>query len=111
MTTAARVILALILVAMPAFGPGLVPATAEPHTQQATEAGVTPAIGWTQLGLSNKITLVGPQNDVAVPVPQGVTPTWLSGQIGSVINALNGRFGHLGCARRGRRRRAQFHSP
>ncbi|MCV7230147.1 hypothetical protein [Mycolicibacterium komossense] len=55
--------------------------------------GTTPAISWNQLGLSNDIQLVGTnQNtDIGVPVPQGVVPTVLTGQIGSVVNLRNGR--------------------
>jgi hypothetical protein len=49
---------------------------------------MSPAIGWSQLGLSNQIQLLGANQptDVEMPVPEGVTPTRLTGQIGSVVN-------------------------
>ena len=54
------------------------------HADPAT----SPAIGWNQVGLSNRLELSGANRptDITVPVPQGVSPTLLSGQIGSVIN-------------------------
>ena len=69
-----------------------VPATAaEPDGSPAPAA--TTDIGWGQLGLSDELALLGAnqRNDVAVPIPQGVIPTALTGQIGSVVNAVNGR--------------------
>ncbi len=68
-------------------------ATTEGVTDVAVSTGTTPEIIWNQLGLSNDIQLVGTnQNtDVGVPVPQGVIPTLLTGQIGSVVNVRNGR--------------------
>lgn len=70
--------------------PAPAPATAAPPP---TGTGTTPAISWNQLGLSNDIQLVGTnQNtDIGVPVPQGVVPSVLTGQIGSVVNVRNGR--------------------
>lgn len=57
------------------------PAFAAPGTS-------SPAIGWSQLGLSNQIQLLGANQptDIEMPVPAGVTPARLSGQIGSVVN-------------------------
>ncbi|MGB3481224.1 MAG: hypothetical protein WBB07_03280 [Mycobacterium sp.] len=60
-----------------------------PHLPAAYAApGTSPAIGWTQLGLSNQLELVGANQayDVSLPVPQEVTPARLTGQIGSVVN-------------------------
>ncbi|MET0473786.1 MAG: hypothetical protein ABW001_04020 [Mycobacterium sp.] len=61
-------------------------------TQLATalaDPGTSPAIGWSQVGLSSRVELSGSNQttDVTVPVPQGVSPTTITGQIGSVVNA------------------------
>jgi hypothetical protein len=49
--------------------------------------GATPAIGWTQLGLANRVELLGSNQpiDVGVPVPQGVSPTILTGTMTPVV--------------------------
>ncbi|STZ41383.1 Bacterial cellulose synthase subunit [Mycolicibacterium gilvum] len=50
--------------------------------------GSSTDVGWTQLGLSNQLELVGVERtaDVQFPVPPGVTATRLTGRIGSVID-------------------------
>lgn len=71
-----------------------VPLSATAHAEPAyvepgyAEPATSPAIGWSQLGLSNEIQLLGANqpSDVEMPVPEGVTPTRLTGQIGSVVN-------------------------
>ena len=68
------------------------PTGAEPDDRQRPAATTHPSagassacpIGWTCVGANQR-------NDVAVPVPQGVVPTVLTGQIGSVVNAVTGR--------------------
>ncbi|CAN5165988.1 hypothetical protein BH11ACT7_BH11ACT7_04290 [soil metagenome] len=57
-----------------------------------TAPGTSPAIGWSQLGFSNQIELVGANqpSTIGMPVPQGVNPVRLTGQIGSSVNT-NGR--------------------
>ncbi|OBF13017.1 hypothetical protein [Mycobacterium sp. ACS4331] len=59
----------------------------------AAEPEENPGIGWRQLGLPDRIDIVGSDqpNDVAVPVPPGVVPTVLTGFIGSVVNVVAGR--------------------
>ncbi|MCW2512489.1 MAG: hypothetical protein JWR11_1531 [Mycobacterium sp.] len=49
----------------------------------------SPAIGWTQLGLSDRLELLGANEpaEVGVPVPQGVSPTVVTGVIGPVVKA------------------------
>jgi hypothetical protein len=74
-------------------------AAAEPYAAAVSEPseptgpGVTPPITWTQLGLSDRLDLIGSNQPVetSVPVPAGVGPTVLVGQIGSVVNVSNGR--------------------
>ena len=74
-------------------------AAAEPYAaavsdpSEPTGPGVTPPITWTQLGLSDRLDLIGSNQPVetSVPVPAGVGPTVLVGQIGSVVNVSNGR--------------------
>lgn len=57
-------------------------------TVAQADDGASPAIGWSQLGLSDRAELVGSNQltDVSVPVPEGVSPATLSGVIGSVVN-------------------------
>jgi hypothetical protein len=64
---------------------GAFPAVAEP-------AG-SPAISWTQLGLSDALELLGANqpHEVRVPLPVGVTPTVVTGFIGAAIDVTNGR--------------------
>lgn len=52
------------------------------------EPATSPAIGWNQVGLSDRIDVVGANQPTAatVPVPQGATPRLLIGQMGSMIN-------------------------
>lgn len=51
--------------------------------------GAKVAISWSQLGLSSRVDLVGSNQstDVSVPVPHGISPTVLTGVVGSVVNA------------------------
>jgi hypothetical protein len=51
--------------------------------------GVSPAVSWTQLGLSSRVDLVGSdeKTEVGMPVPQGISPTILTGTIGPAIKA------------------------
>lgn len=51
--------------------------------------GAPPAIGWTQLGLASRLQLLGSNEpaEVGVPVPQGLSPTLLTGVIGPAIKA------------------------
>ncbi|CAN5684569.1 hypothetical protein BH09ACT8_BH09ACT8_48310 [soil metagenome] len=64
-------------------------AIAAPPVPPAVEPVATPAISWSQLGLSNTINLVGSNQptEIEVPVPQGVGPAKLTGSIGSIVNA------------------------
>lgn len=73
--------------------PGQPVAVAEPLDTAIPWTDMTPPIPWPQLGLSDRITLTGANQttNVAVPVPAGVVPTALSGQIGSVVNVVDGR--------------------
>lgn len=67
-------------------------ANADPGTDVTSDPG-TNVVGWNQLGLTNRIELLGynQPSDDAVPVPQGVTPAVVTGQIGSVVNVTTGR--------------------
>lgn len=75
-----------------ALRPGPV-ASAEPYVSAVTEPNVTPAIGWSQLGLPERLDLIGSNQsvDAYVPVPEGIGPSFLTGQIGSVVNVIDGR--------------------
>ncbi|MBO0681401.1 hypothetical protein JRC04_28395 [Mycolicibacterium sp. S2-37] len=71
----------------------LPPAAAQPTADAVEPPGVTPPMPLTQLGLSDEIELVGSNQsaDTSLPVPIGVLPGVLTGQIGSVVNVVNGR--------------------
>lgn len=60
---------------------------------EPVEPNVTPAISWTQLGLPEKLDLTGANQstEISVPVPEGIGPSLIAGQIGSVVNVINGR--------------------
>ena len=69
-------------------------AAAEPEpVAPAVTPAATPPIAWPQLGLSDRIDMVGSDQfaDTDIPVPSGVIPGQLLGSIGSVINAIDGR--------------------
>ena len=71
-------------------------AAAEPYLWAASDSAdpsVTPPIAWTQMGLPDRLDLIGSNQptDTSVPVPAGVGPIVLTGQIGSVVNVANGR--------------------
>ncbi len=55
--------------------------------------GTTPPIAWTQLGRSDRVDILGSDQlvDTDIPVPQGVTPGQLTGQLGGVVNVVDGR--------------------
>ncbi|BBY27782.1 cellulose biosynthesis cyclic di-GMP-binding regulatory protein BcsB [Mycolicibacterium sediminis] len=63
------------------------------------EPAVSPAIGWAQLGLSDSLEVTGNNEptQVEMPVPQGVSPTVLTGTIGAStrvagrVDVLDGR--------------------
>ncbi|MCV7302815.1 hypothetical protein H7J93_24625 [Mycobacterium barrassiae] len=57
------------------------------------EPNVTPAISWTQLGLPERMDLIGSNQkfDTSIPVPEGIGPALLTGEIGSVVNVVDGR--------------------
>ena len=62
---------------------------AVPSAVAHADDGASPAIGWTQLGLANRVELLGSNQpiDVSVPVPQGVSPTVLTGTMTPVVRA------------------------
>ncbi|MFI5506742.1 hypothetical protein ACIA48_04680 [Mycobacterium sp. NPDC051804] len=68
-------------------------ASAQPYETAAAEPNVTPAISLRQLGLPDKLELIGSNQsfDTSIPVPQGIGPSMLTGQIGSVVNVIDGR--------------------
>ncbi|ULE33717.1 hypothetical protein K3G64_03170 [Mycobacterium sp. IDR2000157661] len=72
---------------------GAAAALAQPDFGIADPAPGTTQMGWSQLGLSDRLVLLGynQAGDVEVPVPQGVTPALVAGQIGSVVNVTTGK--------------------
>lgn len=85
--------LALLAVPTILIGTLTAPAALADPLQNQINPSSTPAVGWGQLGLSDELVLLGDnqRNYVEVPVPEGVTPMTLSGQIGSVVDAAAGR--------------------
>lgn len=69
-------------------------ASAAPAEEAITTPDSAPAIRWPQLGLPERIEIVGADqsSDVALPVPTGVTATTLTGLIGSVVNTNDARL-------------------
>ncbi|MFS0898602.1 hypothetical protein [Mycolicibacterium litorale] len=69
------------------------PAQAEPLNKVVRDRGATPPIGWDQLGMADRMELIGANQpaETAIPVPDGVGPGTLSGRIGSVVNVAGGR--------------------
>lgn len=68
-------------------------AHAEPLNKVVRERGATPPIGWAQLGMADRMELIGANQpaESAIPVPDGVGPGTLIGRIGSVVNLDGGR--------------------
>ena len=72
-------------------------ATADPGLAEPVPAlpgpVTTPPIAWTQLGLSDRVDMLGSDQliDTDIPVPPGVVPGQLLGTIGSVANTVDGR--------------------
>ena len=108
MTTVKRVLTAaLVFVILAGTSPGGLapyasaapgpaePGPAEPGPPGPAEPnlGATPTIGWTQLGLSDRVDMLGADQliDTDIPVPPGVIPGQLLGTIGSVVNTVDGR--------------------
>jgi hypothetical protein len=81
---------ALVITGQHPVGIRLPVAAAEPAP---VAPAATPPISWPQLGLSDRVDLVGSDQfvDTDIPVPSGVIPGQLLGTVGSVINAVDGR--------------------
>ncbi|MEH3139181.1 MAG: hypothetical protein PGN37_03175 [Mycobacterium kyogaense] len=88
-----RLATALAVTAALAVLPAVTPAAADPYVEAVAGPSVTPAIGWAQLGLSDRMDIVGANlpADTSVPVPTGVIPTVLTGEVGSIVNVTDGR--------------------
>ncbi|BBX10218.1 hypothetical protein MAIC_50210 [Mycolicibacterium aichiense] len=88
-----------VLLAAPMLGSALAPASADPDSDVVEVISTEPApepprlIGWPQLGLPDRIDLLGANqpSETAIPVPAGTVPTTLSGVIGAVVNVVSGR--------------------
>ena len=97
MRALARVLIVSLAVAATVGVQTLLPAgpvaSGQPDESVAVEPNVTPAIGWRQLGLADRLDLIGSNQafDTSIPVPEGIGPSMLTGQIGSVVNVINGR--------------------
>lgn len=82
--------LAVTAALMPAGGA----ASAAPPDQVNTAPPGPREIPWPQMGLPERVELTGANqsSQVAVPVPAGVTPTRLTGLIGSIVNTTDARL-------------------
>jgi len=73
------------------------PNTVDPNSEVQTVAATTPEptrlIGWPELGLPDRIDLLGTNqpSETAIPIPIGTAPTILTGVIGSIVNVVGGR--------------------
>lgn len=93
-STRALAVLAAASVAVGGSLAGTPPAAhAEPVNKAVLDTRATPPIGWAQLGMSDRMELIGANQpaETAIPVPDGVGPGTLSGRIGSVVNVADGR--------------------
>lgn len=68
-------------------------AHAQPYAVAATADTVSPAINWLQLGLSDRVEIIGANqpSNTQIPVPSGVGPSVLTGQLGSIVHVTDGR--------------------
>jgi hypothetical protein len=91
------VVLVYITLASTSLGGPAWLTTAEPGPAEPVPAVpgpvTTPPIAWTQLGLSDRVDMLGSDQliDTDIPVPPGVVPGQLLGTIGSVANTVDGR--------------------
>lgn len=88
--------------------PTIEPSPADPTVDQAAEATATevatqipvtpddtrPAVSWRQLGLADKIVVLGSSlpSDTEMPMPPGISSSLVTGQVGSVVNVDGGRI-------------------
>jgi len=95
-----RIVLCTIICIAMSFGAKPLSATAEPNAEPTTEPttgsappAASPPIPWPQLGLSDEIVLRSAEvpKTLVVGVPDGTTPTVLTGQIEPISNAVNCR--------------------
>lgn len=89
-----RAVTALAVAGLTLAGPGLPAAQAEPANTVVAGNGSPGQIRWETLGVSERLDLIGENQpaDVSIPVPTGVRPTTLTGQIGAVVNVVDGRI-------------------
>lgn len=76
------------------FGqPGLIAADPADPGPILPESPSVPSIPWTQLGRSDRLEIRGADEsvDTDIPVPPGVLPGFITGDIGSVVNSVDGR--------------------
>lgn len=69
-------------------------ALADPANTVVAGLGSAGQIRWESLGVSERLDLIGENQpvDVSIPVPAGVRPGTLTGQVGSVVNVADGRI-------------------
>lgn len=95
MKTRARTAAAALTVLAAVGGPGAwsAPAHAQPYAVAAPADTESPAVDWLQLGLSDKVEIIGANqpHETRIPVPSGVAPGVLTGQLGSVVHVTDAR--------------------
>lgn len=92
--SALRRLVAVPLAAVVTLMSAGVTASAAPPGQVNTGPTAPREIPWPQMGLPERVELVGANqsSQVAVPVPAGVTPTKLTGLIGAIVNTSDARL-------------------
>jgi hypothetical protein len=103
------VLLALCALTAPLVAPAIAdpepatePSPADPSVESSTVDAATepaapvpdrPPVSWRQLGLTDKVVLVGSTmpTDAEMPLPPGISGSIVTGQIGSVVNVASGR--------------------
>ncbi len=83
-------VLALVI-CVTALVPAMPPAVAQPVAEEPDEPAPAKTVDWYQLGLPAEFAIKSsiPEKTVAVPLPDGYTPTALTGQVEAVSNAVN----------------------
>lgn len=73
--------------------PGTVVPVPPPVSGPGSASASGPPVAWPQLGRSDHLDIVGSDQTVGtdIPVPTGLTPGVLTGQVGSVVNTTGGR--------------------
>ncbi|KUI32354.1 hypothetical protein AU195_08870 [Mycobacterium sp. IS-1496] len=94
MNVLTRAVTALVVAGLALVTSSPPAAQADPANTVVTGSGAAGQIRWESLGVAERMDLIGENQpaDVSIPVPTGVRPNTLTGQVGSVVNVTDGRI-------------------